>query len=179
MPAGRRETITLSDEQLPVLFFPMADYTYDGRLDGVLPTNRSGGSYYDLVVQKGNADNLFSKAAGLWNTNILTEGMYVNDGSFIWYDWNKDGHVDLLFKERYGYNFNYAYLPHTSGTTLSARVDDEALADFFPAENYEGQKQYVLTDLDNNGSLQARVDNYAEPLVHLPKHSVLMANTSA
>lgn len=155
MPAGRGETVALSDEQLLVLFFPMADFTYDGRLDGVLPTNRSGGSYYDLVVQKGNADNLFSKAAGLWNTNILTEGMYVNDGSFIWYDWNKDGHVDLLFKERYGYNYNYAYLPHTSGTTLSARVDDEALADFFLAENFESEKQYVLTDLDNNGYLDS------------------------
>ena len=155
MPAGRGETVALSDEQLSILFFPMADFTYDGRLDGVLPTNRSGGTYYGLVVQKGNADNLFSKAAGLWNTNILTEGMYVDDGSFIWYDWNKDGHVDLLFKERYGYNYNYAYLPHTSGTTLSARVDDEALADFFSADNYEGQEHYVLTDVDNNGYLDS------------------------
>ena len=153
MPAGIGEVISITDEQVRILLMPMADFTYDGRMDGVLPTNRSSGSYYGFVVQKGNADNLFSKAAGLWNTNILTEGMYVNDGSFIWYDWNKDGHVDLLFKERYGYNYNYAYLPHTSGTTLSARVDDEALADFFPSENYEGQKQYVLTDVDNNGYL--------------------------
>lgn len=155
MPAGIGEAISITDEQRTVLFMPMADYTYDGRMDGVLPTNRSGSSYYGLVVQKGNADNLFSKAAGLWNTNILTEGMYVTDGSFIWYDWNKDGHVDLLFKERYGYNYNYAYLPHTSGATLSARVNDETLADFFPADNYEGQKQYVLTDVDNNGYLDS------------------------
>ncbi len=156
MPAGIGEAISITDEQRTVFFMPMADFTYDGRMDGVLPTNRSSGSYYGLVVQKGNADNLFNKAAGLWNTNILTEGMYVVDGgSLIWYDWNKDGHVDLLFKERYGYNYNYAYLPHTSGTTLSARVDDEALADFFLSENYEGQKQYVLTDVDNNGYLDS------------------------
>ena len=147
MPAGVGEALTLTDDQKQILLAPMADYTYDGRMDGVLSTDDG------LVVQKGNADNLFSKAAGLWNTNI-------GSGAFMWYDWNKDGHVDLLL--------NYAYLPHTLGTTLSARVEDETIADFLAAhDTYQDPGiNYFLTDLDNNGYLDsvAIIENPATPL---------------
>lgn len=160
MPAGIGEKVELSDEQMLTFFYPMADYTYDGRMDGVLPTNRGSGSFYSFTVQRGKESGLFSNAPGLWNTNILTEGMYVrdfSDQSFIWYDWNKDGNVDLLFVENYGKQYNYAYLPHEEdGYTLSARVDDGDLAAFF-AEKIQDYRYFncLLTDLDNNGYLDS------------------------
>ena len=157
LPAGVGEGVELTDEQVIVVSYPMADYTYDGRMDGVLTTNRSSGIYYSFTVQRGKENGLFSNAPGLWNTNILTEGMYVNEASFIWYDWNKDGHVDLLFYEKYGNQYNYAYLPHEEdGYTLSPRVDDENLAPLFAEKIHEyPEYKYLLTDLDNNGYLDS------------------------
>lgn len=181
MPAGIGEKVELTDEQILTFFCPTADYTYDGRMDGVLPTNRSSGAYYSFTVQRGKENGLFSNAPGLWNTNILTEGMYVgdfSDPSFIWYDWNKDGNVDLLFVENYGRQYNYAYLPHEEdGYTLSSRVDDENLEAFF-AEKIQDYRyfNYLLTDVDNNGYLDsvafvlnplAGTDNYGSDIYGL------------
>ena len=170
LPAGVGEPIALesSDTRINILSAPMADFTYDGRMDGVLSTDIYSGSYYALIVEEGVENtNLFANSPGLWNTNIITDGYHISEYStyndIFWYDWNKDGHVDMLLREYYHSNtstyYSYAYLPHDANNSLSVRVDDPNLESFFterqqsevPYDNY----RYALTDLDNNGYLDS------------------------
>ncbi len=178
LPAGLGEPIQLTEDQKLSISTPMGDFNNDGRMDGVLPSDYYSGSYYAITVQEGvNNANLFAKAAGLWNTNIITEGYLINSyylfNDIFWYDWNKDGHMDMLFREYYHHNtstyYSYGYLPYDAvNNSLSVRVNDPELESFFAQRQQENAPfndfQYVLTDLDNNGYLDsvACVSNPAE-----------------
>ena len=159
-PDGRTASSSQNIRVLPValeqvesvnrtLFYqPMADINYDGRGD-VLGTN--------AVLVGTTTGDLTQQAQGLWNTNFLTSG-YSNTS--MWYDYNRDGHVDLLLHESYSNDELYAYLPHaTNANTLSDRVDDSNVAYLFGynVKNSLGQteEQYYnfLQDFTHNGRL--------------------------
>ena len=130
---------------------PLADFNYDGRLDGVSIGDYSGGNYYSATVQTGNKDKLFQKAAGLWNTNILADGeRFGPTDEFRWLDWNRDGHVDLLMAVEYKSKF--AQLLHApNGAALTAREDNDTLRMLFGTwwkENKELYEYYTLKDED-------------------------------
>lgn len=79
---------------------PMADFNYDGRLDGVLPDVQGGVSYSKFVVVEGQTTlPLFHQSAGMWNANIM-QNEYIESSNIRWYDYDRDGNVDLLFKTR-------------------------------------------------------------------------------
>ena len=130
---------------------PLADFNYDGRLDGVSIGDYSGGNYYSATVQTGNKDKLFQKAAGLWNTNILADGeRFGSTDEFRWLDWNRDGHVDLLMAVEFKSKF--AQLLHApNGASLTAREDNDTLKLLFGTwwkENKELYEYYTLNDED-------------------------------
>lgn len=130
---------------------PLADFNYDGRLDGVSIGDYSGGNYYSATVQTGNKDKLFQKAAGLWNTNILADGeRFGPTDEFRWLDWNRDGHVDLLVMLEYRSKFaQLLHLPN--GVALTAREDNDTLQMLFGTswkENKELHEYYTLKDED-------------------------------
>ena len=80
--------------------YPMADFTYDGRLDGILPSTQGGVSDSKFVVVEGQTTlPLFHQSAGMWNANIM-QNEYIDGSNIRWYDYDRDGNVDLLFKTR-------------------------------------------------------------------------------
>ena len=80
--------------------YRMADFTYDGRLDGILPSAQGGVSDSKFVVVEGQTTlPLFHQSAGMWNANIM-QNEYIDGSNIRWYDYDRDGHVDLLFKTR-------------------------------------------------------------------------------
>ena len=135
LPAGVGEPLGLTETQNYILYNALADYNYDGRMDGF-------NSHMKTVQVGTNTDELFAPSEGLWNTNI--------DASSTprWFDRNMDGHTDLVFYD--------AYLPHESnGTSLTPLVYDDALKEIYPQDNTgiytDRDTYYVLSDLDNNG----------------------------
>ena len=97
-----------------------ADINYDGRGD-VLGSS--------AVLVGTNSGNYTTQAEGLWNTNFLTPSWHPTS---MWYDYNRDGQVDLMLQENYGSNYLYSYLPHAANApTLSDRVDDDAIENLF------------------------------------------------
>ncbi|MBQ6790845.1 MAG: VCBS repeat-containing protein [Paludibacteraceae bacterium] len=130
---------------------PLADFNYDGRLDGIMLGDYDAGNNYSLTVQTGNKDKIFQKAAGLWNTNILSDGERFNYTDEIrWLDWNRDGHVDLLMTIEFKQKF--AQLLHApNGAALTAREDNNTLKMLFGTwwkENKELYEYYTLNDED-------------------------------
>ena len=97
-----------------------ADINYDGRAD----------VFSSSAVMVGtNSSNYATQAEGLWNTNFLTPSWHPTP---MWYDYNRDGQVDLMLEENYGSSYQYAYLPHAANApTLSDRVDDDAIENLF------------------------------------------------
>ena len=108
---------------------PTADFNYDGRAD-VLGNK--------AVLVGTTTGDMSQQAEGLWNTNFLTSGWRVTGNQ--WYDYNRDGHADLLLQEEYGSsNKLYSYLPHAAdANTLSDRVDDDNVAYLFGYNEKEG-----------------------------------------
>lgn len=152
LPAGLGEAISSNE----VIDHSMADYTFDGRLDGVLLNGNS------MTVQEGIAsDQLFVGAAGLWNTNIPSS-------EYLWYDWNRDGKVDLLL--------NGSVLLHdATQPTLTARQEDENLIYLFSysqsgisAEDYYYGRS-LRRDFTHNGLY--------DMLMEHPRHNVQLVET--
>lgn len=146
MPAGVGEPILFVNQwgssDLPVHFsMPMADYNFDGRLDGIKGSNSS----VMTVMDGTNTDQMYNQAPGLWNTNIPY-------GSIKWYDYNRDGALDLITSSSsdYGVLYHDATLP-----TLTARQTDNNLLYFFDfhqseqGTSYEGKP--FGRDMTHNG----------------------------
>lgn len=151
LPAGVGEALTFTDEwgsnTLPVnTDSPMADYNFDGRMDGIKSDNNT------MTVMDGvPTESLFAKAAGLWNTNL-------NPGKVLWYDYNRDGAIDLLTFSGNTWNGTYGILYHDAAQpTLTAQQEDDNLLYLFeynqsgmnPEDNYSGSS--FRHDLTHNG----------------------------
>ena len=153
LPAGVGEalTFTFTDEggsrKQPVdTDSPMADYNFDGRMDGIKSDNNT------MTVMEGvPTESLFAKAAGLWNTNL-------NPGKVLWYDYNRDGAIDLLTFSGNTWNGTYGILYHdATQPTLTAQQEDDNLLYLFeynqsgmnPEDNYSGSS--FRHDLTHNG----------------------------
>ena len=153
LPAGVGEalTFTFTDEggsrKQPVdTDSPMADYNFDGRMDGIKSDNNT------MTVMDGvPTESLFAKAAGLWNTNL-------NPGKVLWYDYNRDGVIDLLTFSGNTWNGTYGILYHDAAQpTLTAQQEDDNLLYLFeynqsgmnPEDNYSGSS--FRRDLTHNG----------------------------
>lgn len=161
LPAGVGEALTINNDEREYIFdAPVADYNFDGRMDGIKRSSYSSGTYASMVVMEGVAtDQLFSKAAGLWNTNILSSSVQSDGASYIrWYDYNRDGMLDLLFREGNTWNGTYGILYHdATQPTLTTRQDDNNLLYLFgynrsgtyPEDNYSGNSFY--SDMTHNG----------------------------
>ena len=133
MPAGVGEPILFVNQwgssDLPVYFsMPMADYNFDRRLDGIKSSNSSVMTVMDGI----NTDQMYNQAPGLWNTNIPY-------GSIKWYDYNRDGALDLITSSSsdYGVLYHDATLP-----TLTARQTDNNLLYFFDFHQSEQGTSY-------------------------------------
>ena len=115
LPAGVGEGMGFEEYKLyefnNIVNAPMADYTFDGRLDGFCTQNKT------MVVNGVATDELFTQAIGLWNTNISC------NAENFWYDWDRNGQVDLIFK-------SYAAMLHDD-EALTACADDENLVYMF------------------------------------------------
>ena len=117
------------------------DFNYDGRAD-VLGKN--------AVLVGTSTGNFTEQAQGLWNTNFLTSGY---SASSMWYDYNRDGHADLLLHESHSGDDIYAYLAHAANAnTLSDRVDDSNVAYIFGYAG-DGTANYINLheDFTHNG----------------------------
>ena len=153
LPAGVGEalTFTFTDEggsrKQPVdTDSPMADYNFDGRMDGIKGDNNT------MTVMDGvPTESFFAKAAGLWNTNL-------NPGKVLWYDYNRDGAIDLLTFSGNTWNGTYGILYHDAAQpTLTAQKEDDNLLYLFeyyqsgmnPKDDYSAHS--LRRDLTHNG----------------------------
>ena len=145
LPAGVGEPVTFTDEwgssKLPVnTDSPMADYNFDGRMDGFKSDDNT------MTVMDGvPTESLFAKAAGLWNTNLTP-------GEVLWYDYNRDGAIDLLTFSGNSWNGTYGILYHdATQPTLIAQQEDDNLLSLFEY-NESGMSAHSLRrDLTHNG----------------------------
>lgn len=161
LPAGVGEALTINNDEREYIFdAPVADYNFDGRMDGIKRSSYNSGTYASMVVMEGvTTDQLFTQAAGLWNTNILSSSVQSDGASYIrWYDYNRDGMLDLLFREGNSWSPSYGILYHdATQPTLTARQDDDNLLYLFeynqsgmnPEDNYSGNSFY--SDMTHNG----------------------------
>ena len=161
LPAGVGEALTINNDEREYIFdAPVADYNFDGRMDGIKRSSYSSGTYASMVVMEGvTTDQLFTQAAGLWNTNILSSSVQSDGASYIrWYDYNRDGMLDLLFREGNSWSPSYGILYHdATQPTLTARQDDDNLPYLFefnqsspnPEDQYSGNSFY--SDMTHNG----------------------------
>ena len=161
LPAGVGEALTINNDEREYIFdAPVADYNFDGRMDGIKRSSYSSGTYASMVVMEGvTTDQLFTQAAGLWNTNILSSSVQSDGASYIrWYDYNRDGMVDLLFREGNSWSPSYGILYHdATQPTLTTRQDDNNLLYLFefnqsstnPEDQYSGNSFY--SDMTHNG----------------------------
>ena len=101
---------------------PLADYTYDGRQDGVR----------NLVYEGVQDSTFFRQSLGMWNSEIQSIQ------AMRWYDYNRNGDVDLLLRTS-GSNVEYmlhdANLPALTSrvnTAFSANNNLVYLLDFVP-----------------------------------------------
>lgn len=151
LPAGVGEPVTFTDEwgssKLPVnTDSPMADYNFDGRMDGFKSDDNT------MTVMDGvPTESLFAQAAGLWNTNLTS-------GKVLWYDYNRDGAIDLLTFSGNTWDGTYGVLYHDAAQpTLTAQQEDNNLLYLFeynrsgtyPEDNYSGNSFY--SDMTHNG----------------------------
>ena len=158
MPAGVGEPILFVDQwggsDLPVHFsMPMADYNFDGRLDGIKSSNSS----VMTVMDGTNTDQMYNQAPGLWNTNIPY-------GSIKWYDYNRDGALDLITSS----SSDYGVLYHDATlTTLTARQTDNNLLYFFEyySNSYNGKP--FGRDMTHNGLYDSWMHSNRPELVEL------------
>ena len=158
MPAGVGEPILFVNQwgssDLPVYFsMPMADYNFDGRLDGIKGSNSS----VMTVMDGTNTDQMYNQAPGLWNTNIPY-------GSIKWYDYNRDGALDLITSSSsdYGVLYHDATLP-----TLTARQTDNNLLYFFEyySNSYNGKP--FGRDMTHNGLYDSWMHSNRPELIEL------------
>ena len=107
LPAAVDAPMEITNNALNILSRPIADYTGDGRMDGVLD-----------AVYEGIADSaLFQKALGMWNANTISVS------NALWYDYNHDGAVDLLFRTS---GKDYVYMLHDPAQpALTEQVNTE------------------------------------------------------
>ncbi len=157
MPAGVGEPILFVNQwgssDLPVYFsMPMADYNFDGRMDGIKGDNNT------MTVMDGvPTESFFAKAAGLWNTNL-------NPGKVLWYDYNRDGALDLITSSSsdYGVLYHDATLP-----TLTARQTDNNLLYFFEyySNSYNGKP--FGRDMTHNGLYDSWMHSNRPELIEL------------
>lgn len=135
VPADVDSVILLSDQNRNVLNRPIADYTYDGRMDGL----------YDKIYE-GDSTEVFRQAIGMWN-RLLNNGESLHyDTKPRWYDWDRDGHADLLYRT----NQAYATMLHNATQpALTARVDDNNLA-YLLGFWYEQGTRYNYFSLRND-----------------------------
>lgn len=159
MPAGVGQAIKNTETRSMILGLPLADYNFDGRLDGVMLSGYNTGWYSTMTIEEGrNNAELFGQAAGLWNTNILTSNIQYGDNRMMWYDYDRDGKLDFLFMEGLAGNGTYAKILHNATQpALTARQDDSNLLYLFeygqsgskPEDNFYGQS--LRHDLTHNG----------------------------
>ena len=159
LPIGLGESIDISEDNYLISGFfanKLGDYTADGRLDGVKSTY-SGGWQTSMTVYEGTTtSDLFTQAAGLWNTNIMTSQSF---GTYIlWYDWNRDGKLDFMFRERESAYDTYGLMLHDPAQpALTPRVDNDTLAyllgsSYRDASNNKYYSYYSLyRDLTHDG----------------------------
>lgn len=162
MPAGIGEAIAASETQTKILGLPMADYTFDGRLDGLLLSGYNTGWYNTLTIEEGkNNTEMFGQAAGLWNTNILSSVIHGDGNYMMWYDYDRDGKSDFLFMEGNGSSYG-KMLHNTTLPALTARQDDDNLVYLFPY-NQSGDNYYhgesLRGDLTHNGLYDNLMDH--------------------
>ena len=159
LPAGVGKALAASETRSMILGLPLADYTFDGRLDGILMSGYNTGWYNTVTIEEGKANtDMFVQAAGLWNTNISTSNIQYSDNRMLWYDYDRDGKLDFLFMEGLGSTGTYAKMLHnTTQPTLTARQDDSNLLYLFEyiqsgayaSNNYWGQS--LRHDMTHNG----------------------------
>ena len=108
LPAGVEEPTEINTSSTggkvnSIIQKPLADYTYDGRLDGAYI---NGDSEIEAIYEGVAGEDLFRVATGLWNSSILenNEAVYKTK----WLDYNRDGHVDFLFQT----NKTFAIMAH-------------------------------------------------------------------
>lgn len=113
LPASVGASVKIPQNASNIISHDLADYTGDGRMDGVLE-----------AVYEGVADStLFQKAIGLWNAYAITHYNYYSSRSVAWYDYNSDGAVDLLLRTSAS---NYGYMLHDPAQpTLTAMVNTD------------------------------------------------------
>ncbi len=143
LPAGVGEALTISEY---VFDAPMADYNCDGRMDGIKSDDNT------MTVMEGvPTESLFTQAEWLWNTNL-------NPGKVLWYDYNRDGAIDLLTFSGNTWNGTYGILYHdATQPTLTTHREDNNLRYLFgydrsgtyPEDNYSGNSFY--SDMTHNG----------------------------
>ncbi|MBR3646893.1 MAG: VCBS repeat-containing protein [Paludibacteraceae bacterium] len=159
LPIGLGESIDISEDNYfisGIFASRLGDYNADGRLDGV-KSIYSGGWQTSMTVYEGTTtSDLFTQAAGLWNTNIMTSRSF---GTYIlWYDWNRDGKLDFMFRERESAYDTYGLMLHDlAQPALTPRVDNDTLAyllgsSYRDASNNKYYSYYSLyRDLTHDG----------------------------
>lgn len=120
----------------------MADYTFDGILDG-----ERENTFY-----RGGENLSLSKASGLWAT-----GLQISQG--MWYDYDHNGAADFVFYygnlNSYYNNGQYEeylegnsyYLPHNGTNNLKTKVEDDGVMNLFHIYPMLGN----VIDFNHNG----------------------------
>lgn len=120
----------------------MADYTFDGILDGE----------HENTFYRGGENLSLSKASGLWAT-----GLEINQG--MWYDYDHNGALDFVYYngsfysrsnngqyEEYLDGHSY-YLPHNGTNNLKTKVEDDGVQHLFHNYSQFGN----MIDFNHNG----------------------------
>ena len=139
-PAAVDSAITLTDVQKNILRYPLADYTYDGLSDGL-----------NTVVYEGDNTELFKQALGMWNSGLLADGESTSPEYVRWYDWNRDGHVDLLYHIYSRSGQSYAHLLHDPAVSaLTAKEYDNERLPYFLGYSYTNYTTYSYFSLKSD-----------------------------
>lgn len=131
----------------------MADYTFDGIMDGEL----------ENTFYRGGENLSLSKASGLWAT-----GLEINQG--MWYDYDHNGALDFVYYngnfysrsnngqyEEYLEGHSY-YLPHNGTNNLKAKVEDDGVQHLFHNYSQFGN----MIDFNHNGYYDYLMYDYNE-----------------
>ncbi len=139
-PAAVDSAIALTDVQKNILRYPLVDYTYDGLLDGL-----------NTVVYEGDTTELFKQAVGMWNSGLLADGESTSPEYVRWYDWNRDGHVDLLYHIYSRSGQSYAHLLHDpAASALTAKEYDNERLPYFLGYRYTNYTTYNYFSLKSD-----------------------------
>ncbi|MBO5345434.1 MAG: VCBS repeat-containing protein [Paludibacteraceae bacterium] len=128
----------------------LADYNMDGYWDAIgVSVFVEGATSSQNAIFKGAEDYAFSRASGIWNTDL-------EFNSTFWYDWDHNGAADVLVETSFrASEAEYYYLPHNGTSNMQAKKSDENLAALFGSYLYSdlgdfgGYMQYV--DFTHNG----------------------------